>query len=402
MNKIYLVAAKRTAIGSFGGALKSVPAATLAAQAVKGALADANVRADIVDELIMGNVISAGQGMGPGRQAAIEAGIPATVPAYTVNMICGSGMKVVMDAAAHIKAGDANLVVACGGENMSRYPYLVSSDIRFGTKMGSLDLSDILIDDGLTDVFNQCHMGITAENVAEQVGVTREEQDAFALQSQLRAITAIESGRFLDEIVPLDVTVRRKINVFDTDEYPKADASAQGLSKMRAAFKKDGTVTAGNASGLNDGGSAIILASEEAVAQYNLKPIAELVRYAQSGIDPQVMGLGPVQAVALALAKADLKLQDIELLELNEAFAAQALGVMKQLCSEHDESLDALQQRTNVNGGAIALGHPLGASGNRIIVTLLHEMKKRGNKLGLAALCIGGGMGTAVVVKLTD
>lgn len=402
MSKVFLVSAKRTAIGSFGGTFKSVPASQLAAEAVKGVLADAQLSPADVDELIMGNVISAGQGMGPGRQAAISAGIPAATPAYTVNMICGSGMKVVMDGAAHIKAGDADIVLACGGENMSRYPYVVTSDIRFGTKMGNLELSDTLIDDGLTDVFNKYHMGITAENVAAKLAVTREEQDAFALQSQLRATSAIESGKFVDEIVPVEVTVRRKTKVVDTDEYPKADATAEGLAKMRPAFKKDGSVTAANASGLNDGGSAILLASEAAVKKHGLKPIAELVSYAQSGLDPAIMGLGPVPAIANALAKADLTLQDIELLELNEAFAAQALGVMKQLCSDHTESLENLTQRTNVNGGAIALGHPLGASGNRILVTLLHEMKKRGNKLGLASLCIGGGMGTAVIVKAID
>jgi len=402
MNKVYIVAAKRTAIGTFGGALKSVAAPELAAAAIKGVLSESGLAGENIDEVLMGNVIAAGQGMGPGRQAAIAAGIPVETPAYTVNMICGSGMKVVMDGAAHIKAGDAELVVACGGENMSRYPYVVTSDIRFGSKMGNLELSDSLITDGLTDVFNNYHMGITAENVAEKVGVSREEQDAFALQSQLRAVTAVESGRFTDEIVPVEVTVRRKTSVFSTDEYPKSDATAEGLAKMRAAFKKDGTVTAANASGLNDGGSAILLASEAAVAKYDLKPIAEVVSYAQAGIDPSVMGLGPVPAVAKALSKAQLSLQDIELLELNEAFAAQALGVMKQLSNDHDEPLAALVERTNVNGGAIALGHPLGASGNRIMVTLLHEMKKRGNKLGLASLCIGGGMGTAVVVKLLD
>jgi len=402
MSKVYIVAAKRTAIGTFGGALKSVAAPQLAAAAIKGVLTQANVDASAIDEVIMGNVIAAGQGMGPGRQAAIAAGIPVEVPAYTVNMICGSGMKVVMDGAAHIKAGDAELVVACGGENMSRYPYVVTSDIRFGSKMGNLELSDSLITDGLTDVFNDYHMGITAENVAEKIGVSREEQDKFALQSQLRAVSAVESGRFADEIVPVEVTVRRKTNTFETDEYPKADATSEGLAKMRAAFKKDGTVTAANASGLNDGGSAILLASEAAVAKYGLKPIAEILSYAQAGIDPSVMGLGPVPAVAKALSKANLSLQDIELLELNEAFAAQALGVMKQLCADHNETLEALVERTNVNGGAIALGHPLGASGNRILVTLLHEMKKRGNKLGLASLCIGGGMGTAVVIKSLD
>ena len=270
MSKVYIVAAKRTAIGTFGGALKSVAAPQLAAEAIKGVLSQANVDPSAIDEVIMGNVIAAGQGMGPGRQAAIAAGIPVEVPAYTVNMICGSGMKVVMDGAAHIKAGDAELVVACGGENMSRYPYVVTSDIRFGSKMGNLELSDSLITDGLTDVFNDYHMGITAENVAEKIGVSREEQDNFALQSQLRAVSAVESGRFSDEIVPVEVTVRRKTNTFETDEYPKADATSEGLAKMRAAFKKDGTVTAANASGLNDGGSAILLASEAAVAKYDL------------------------------------------------------------------------------------------------------------------------------------
>ncbi len=402
MNKVYLVSAKRTAIGSFGGSLKSVPAANLAAAAVNGVLAEANVNPEQLDELIMGNVISAGQGMGPGRQAAIAAGVPETIPAYTVNMICGSGMKVVMDAASRIKAGDADLVMACGGENMSRFPYIVTSDIRFGSKMGNLELADSLITDGLTDVFNNYHMGITAENIAEQVGVSREEQDAFALESQRRAVSAKEAGKFSDEIVPVDVTVRRKTTVVETDEYPRQDASLDSLAKMRAAFKKEGTVTAGNSSGVNDGGAAILVASQAAVDQHQLKPVAELVSYAQVGVDPTVMGLGPVPAIKEALAKANLEFSDIELLELNEAFAAQALGVMKQLCAEHDEDLDNLKQRTNVNGGAIALGHPLGASGNRIIVTLIHEMKKRGNKLGLASLCIGGGMGTAVIVKLLD
>ena len=271
MNKVYLVSAKRTAIGSFGGALKSVPAANLAAAAVKGALAEANVNPEQLDELIMGNVISAGQGMGPGRQAALAAGVPETTPAYTVNMICGSGMKVVMDATSRIKAGDADLVMACGGENMSRFPYIVTSDIRFGSKMGNLELSDSLITDGLTDVFNNYHMGITAENIAEQVGVSREEQDAFALESQRRAVSAIEAGKFSDEIVPVEVTVRRKTAVVATDEYPRQDASQESLAKMRAAFKKDGTVTAGNASGVNDGGAAILVASQTAVEQHQLK-----------------------------------------------------------------------------------------------------------------------------------
>lgn len=400
MTKVYIVAAKRTPIGSFNGSLKSVSASQLAAVAIKAALEEAKVDPVNLDEVIVGNVVGAGQGMGPGRQAALAAGVPKEVPAYSLNMVCGSGMKAVMDAAAHIKAGDAELVVAAGAENMSQIPFCVSSKVRDGQKMGNLEMADLLISDGLTDVFNNYHMGVTAENVVEKVGLSREQQDNFALASQQKAVSAIEQGKFADEIAPVEVTVRRKTNVIDTDEYPKADASMEGLAKLRPAFKKEGgSVTAGNASGINDGASAIIVASEAAVEKYGLTPIAEIMSYAQAGVAPEIMGLGPVPAVVKALDKAELKVGNIGLFEFNEAFAGQALGVLHELADELDTQVEDLSERSNVNGGAIALGHPLGASGNRIIVSLLHEMRRRGTEHGLATLCVGGGMGTAIVLK---
>ncbi|GAL02726.1 3-ketoacyl-CoA thiolase [Photobacterium aphoticum] len=360
MTKVYIVAAKRTPLGSFNGALKSVPAAQLAAVAIKGALADAKLDPANLDEVILGNVVGAGQGMGPGRQAAIYAGIPQEVPAYSLNMVCGSGMKAVMDAAAHIKAGDADLVVAAGAENMSQIPFCASSAIRDGQKMGSLELADLLISDGLTDVFNNYHMGVTAENVVEKVGLTREQQDNFALASQQKAVAAIEQGKFVDEIAPVEVVSRRETKVVDTDEYPKADASIEGLAKLRPAFKREGgSVTAGNASGINDGASAIIVASEAAVAKYGLTPLAEVESYAQAGVAPEVMGLGPVPAVIKALDKANLKLDEVGLFEFNEAFAGQALGVLHELADELNVKVEDIAERSNVNGGAIALGHPL-------------------------------------------
>ena len=399
MSKVFIVAAKRTALGSFGGSLAGVDAATLGATAIKGALAAAKVNPEHVDEVIVGNVISAGQGMGPGRQAAMQAGIPASVPAYTLNMICGSGMKTIMDGAAHIKAGDADIVVAAGMESMSNIPYLMPAKMRFGSKMGNMTMVDAMVNDGLTDVFNNYHMGMTAENIVEQFGLTREQQDTFAVGSQHKAVAAIAAGRFVDEIVPVEVKVRRQTQSFATDEYPKDNASVAGLAKLRPAFKADGSVTAANASGINDGAAAIILASEAAVEKYGLEPMAELIAYGQGGVDPQVMGLGPVPAIEQALKRADMSLEQMELLELNEAFAAQALGVMTNLTQAHNVDMDWFADKTNVNGGAIALGHPLGASGGRITVTLLHEMQKRGVDYGLASLCIGGGMGTALIVK---
>jgi len=399
MTKVYIVAAKRTPIGSFNGALKSVPPAQLAAVAIKGALAQANVDPAKIDEVILGNVVGAGQGMGPGRQAAIYAGIPEQVPAYSLNMVCGSGMKAVMDAAAHIKAGDAELIVAAGAESMSQIPFTVPASIRDGQKMGNLQLTDLLINDGLTDVFNQYHMGVTAENVVEKVGLTREQQDNFALASQQKAVVAIEQGKFAEEIVAVEVKERRETKTVDTDEYPKADATLEGLQKLRPAFKPEGSVTAGNASGINDGASAIIVASAAAVEKYGLTPLAEIESYAQAGVAPEVMGLGPVPAVMKALEKADLNIDSVGLFEFNEAFAGQALGVLHELADNLDTKVEDLAERSNVNGGAIALGHPLGASGNRIIVSLLHEMRRRGTEYGLATLCVGGGMGTAIVLK---
>lgn len=399
MTKVFIVAAKRTPIGSFNGVLKTVSAAQLAAVAIKGALAQGNVPVEAIDEVVVGNVIGAGQGMGPGRQAAIFAGIPNEVPAYSLNMVCGSGMKAVMDAAAHIKAGDAELVVAAGAECMSQIPFCASSKIRDGQKMGNLELTDLLVADGLTDAFNDYHMGVTAENVVVKVGLNREQQDNFALASQQKAIVAIEQGKFVDEITPVEVKSRRETKVIDTDEYPKSDASFEGLAKLRPAFKKEGSVTAGNASGINDGGSAIIVASEAAVEKYGLTPLAEIESYAQAGVAPELMGLGPVPAVIKALTKADLNIESVGLFEFNEAFAGQALGVLHEVAKELDTSVEDLAERSNVNGGAIALGHPLGASGNRIIVSLLHEMRRRNTEYGLATLCVGGGMGTAIVLK---
>ena len=401
MEKVFIVAAKRTALGSFTGSLKDTPAGKLAAVAIKGALASGNVPLDCVDEVILGNVVSAGLGMGIGRQAALYSDLPETVPAYSINMVCGSGMKAVMDGVSHIRCGDCELVVAAGVENMSQIPFAASGALRGGQKMGDISLKDLLINDGLTDAFNLCHMGVTAENVANLVGLSREEQDTYARDSQQKAIAAIEAGRFVDEIVPVEVMQRREKVIFDTDEYPKADCTLEGLAKLRPAFDREGTVTAGNASGLNDGASAIVLASESSVKRLGLAPLAEIVGYAQVGLDPKIMGLGPVGAVTQALKKANLSISDIDLFELNEAFAAQALGVIRQLADEHHVTPESIIEKANVNGGAIALGHPLGASGNRILVSLAHELIKREETYGVASLCIGGGMGIAVVLKRT-
>ncbi|MDN3611760.1 acetyl-CoA C-acetyltransferase [Vibrio ostreicida] len=399
MEKVYIVAAKRTPIGSFGGSLKDMSAGLLGSIAIKAALEQASLDADRVDEVIVGNVIGAGQGMGVGRQASLYAGIPDSVPAYSLNMVCGSGMKTVMDAVSHIRAGDASVVVAAGVEVMSQIPFSVPSTMRDGHKMGNLSLTDLLINDGLTDVYNQYHMGKTAENVAQMVGVSRAQQDEYALSSQMKAATAIEAGKFKDEIVAVEVKQRKETKVFDTDEYPKASATLAGLEKLRPAFEKEGTVTAGNASGINDGASAVIVVSESAVKAHGLKPLAEIVSYAQSGIDPKVMGLGPVEAVTQAVTKAGINLGDIDVYELNEAFAAQALGVIHKLAENHEVGVSSILDKANVNGGAIALGHPLGASGNRIIVSLVHELNRIQGDYGVASLCVGGGMGTAILIK---
>ncbi|MBN2252692.1 MAG: acetyl-CoA C-acetyltransferase [Kosmotogaceae bacterium] len=397
MKKVYIVGAKRTAIGTFGGTLKDVPAVDLGVTASKAAIDHSKVDAKNIEETIMGCILTANQGMGPGRQVSIGAGLPIESPGYSVNMLCGSGMKSTMIGAQDILLGETELVLTGGMENMSIAPYMLDK-ARFGYRMGSGTIVDHMIRDGLTDVFNDYHMGVTAENLAEKYGISRLEQDEFALESQKRAKEAIAAGRFKDEIVPVVIKGRKGDIVFDTDEHPR-DTNMEILGKLRPAFKKGGSVTAGNSSGINDGASATVLASEEAVEKYGLKPIAEIVSFAQAGVDPAIMGYGPVPAVEKALKKASIDIKAIDLIELNEAFASQSLSVLKGLTDIYGVSKEWLLERTNVNGGAIALGHPIGASGNRIIVTLLYEMEKRNLEFGLASLCIGGGMGTAVVVK---
>ena len=399
MNKVYVVSAKRSAIGSMLGALKDTTPAYIGGEVLKAALAAGNVSPEWLDEVIVGNVLPAGLGQGPGRQVALAAGVPVRIPAYSLNMVCGSGMKAVINAAASIQAGKADLIAAGGAEVMSGAPYLVSGKTRSGCKMGDMKMIDHMIFDALTDAYGGMHMGITAENVAERYGITRQMQDEFAIASQQKAIAAQDAGKFVDEIVPITVKQGKTEVVFAADEYINRKTTLEKLGTLRPAFKKDGSVTAGNASGINDGASFLILASEKAVKEHNLQPIAELIGCGQGGVEPDVMGLGPVPAIANALKDAGMKLSEMEVLELNEAFAAQSLGVVKLLAEQHDLTEDEIKARTNLNGGAIALGHPVGASGNRIIVTLLHELIHSGKEIGLASLCIGGGMGTAVILK---
>ncbi len=402
MSKVFITAAKRTPIASFQGSLKAVKPGDLGATVIKNIIEESKLDASKLDEVIMGNVLSAGQGQNVARQCSLGAGVPVEVPAYGINMVCGSGMKAVINAYESVLAGINNLVIAGGTESMSQAPYLVSANNRGGVKMGNQVMVDHLINDGLWDVYNNYHMGITAENIAAKHNLTREQQDEFAANSQQKAVEAIKEGRFEGEIVPVVVKTRKGEVVFDTDEYPKEGTTAEGIGKLRPAFKKDGTVTAANASGINDSASVCLVASEEAVKENGLKPLVEIVAVGQGGVDPSVMGLGPVPAIRQALKRANLELKDIDVLELNEAFAAQSLGVVTELSEEHGVAFDEILAKTNMNGGAIALGHPIGASGNRIIVTLINIMKKKGYKYGLASLCIGGGMGTAVIVKNVD
>lgn len=400
MSKVYIVAAKRTAVGSMLGSLKTLTASQMGAKVVEQLLADTKLDPKNVDEVIVGNVLSALLGQGIGRQVAIKAGIPDSVPAYSINMVCGSGMKAVINAYHSIKAGASHVVIAGGTESMTNAPFLIPSNVRGGVKMGDFKTVDHMINDALTDAYSNVHMGITAENIAEKYSITREQQDEFSIQSQQKAIAAVDSGKFKDEIVPLTIKERKNEFVFDTDEYPNRTTSLEKLATLRPAFKPEGTVTAGNASGINDGASFVMVADEEAVKKYNLKPLVEIISVGQGGVDPQLMGLGPVPAIGNALKSAGLSLDDMGLIELNEAFAAQSLGVIKELVDIHKVDRQKLLQKINVNGGAIALGHPVGASGNRIIVSLIYEMIKRHTDLGLASLCIGGGMGTAIVLKL--
>ncbi|HEM2722994.1 TPA: acetyl-CoA C-acetyltransferase [Streptococcus suis] len=389
MKKVAIVSAYRSAIGSFGGSLKDIEIADLGAQVLETALASKNIPADSVDEVIFGNVLSAGQGQNIARQIAIRAGIPQTASAYAVNKVCGSGLKSVLLAAQSIMLGDNDVVVAGGIEIMSQAPYL-SKTSRFGSKFGHITLEDSMLTDGLTDAFNDYHMGITAENVAEHYQVSRAEQDAFTYSSQEKAAKAIAEGRFVDEIVPIRLKNRKGETIFATDEYPRL-TPIEKLATLRPSFKKDGTVTAANASGINDGCAVLVLMSDEKASELNIQPLAYIEAYATSGLDPALMGLGPITASQKALQKLNKTVEDIDLFELNEAFAAQSIPVVKQL------GIDPA--KVNVNGGAIALGHPIGASGSRILVTLIHELIKQEEELGLCSLCIGGGQGISLIVS---
>ena len=417
MKDIYVVSCCRTAIGSFGGSLKDTPAADLGAVVIKEALSRANVKPEQVDEVMFGCILTAGLGQNVARQASLKAGVPTSVPAYTVGMVCGSGMKSVIEAGRTIAAGDADIVVAGGTENMSAAPYALPA-ARWGARMGDNKMMDTMIKDGLWDAYNNYHMGTTAENICDVWGITREELDEFAASSQNKAEAAIKAGKFEDEIVPVMIKKKKETLEFKVDEFPRAGVTAESIAKLRGAFpvgpegvedeivhtfeptqiheadakKHVQRVTAANASGINDGAAAIVLASAEAVEKYGLKPMAKLISWGQGGVDPKIMGVGPVPASRQAMEKAGLKIEDMDLVEANEAFAAQSIAVARELGFD--------MSKVNVNGGAIALGHPVGASGARIIVTLLHEMQKREDaKKGLATLCIGGGMGVATIFE---
>ncbi|MDH5160022.1 acetyl-CoA C-acetyltransferase [Heyndrickxia oleronia] len=390
--EVVIVSAVRTAIGSFNGTLKNTSATELGAIVIKSALEKAGVSGDQVDEIIMGNVLQAGLGQNPARQAAIKAGVPESVSSMTINKVCGSGLKAVHLATQAIVAGDADIIVAGGMENMSRAPYLLNQ-ARDGFKMGDQKLVDSMIQDGLWCAFNDYHMGITAENLCDKYQITRQEQDQFSSDSQSKAVKAIEAGKFQEEIIPIEIPQRRgEPIVFDTDEYPKKGTTPEKLAGLRPAFKKNGSVTAGNASGINDGAAAVVVMSRKKCEELGIKPLVTIKANASAGVDPSIMGIGPVAAVNKVLKKANLSLEEIHLIEANEAFAAQSIAV--------DRELNFNKDILNVNGGAIALGHPIGASGTRIFVTLIHEMLKRQAKTGLATLCIGGGQGVATIVEL--
>lgn len=386
MKRVFIISAVRTAIGSFCKSLSDVPAVELGSIVIKEAIKKAEILPQNVDQVIMGNALQAGLGQNPSRQSALKAGLPVNISAMTVNKVCGSGLKAVDLAFQAIKTQDAEIVVAGGMENMSRAPYIIEK-ARTGYKLGDGKLIDSMIHDGLWDVFNNYHMGIAGENLAERYSISRQAQDEFAFDSQQKCKKAMLDGKFKDEIVPVII---REI-IFETDEFPRYDTSIEKLSKLKPVFKENGTITAGNASGINDGAAAVVVASEDAVSRMSLKPMAEIISFGEAGLEPALMGLGPVPATEKALQKTGLSLDEIDLIEINEAFAAQVLAVSKIL------KLD--MKKVNVNGGAIALGHPIGASGARILVTLLHEMKKRSSKYGLATLCIGGGEGVAMIVK---
>lgn len=390
IQNVYLLGACRTAIGKMGGSLSTVPAVDLGAAVIREAVNRAGLKPEDVDHVYMGCVIQAGLGQNVARQASIKAGLPITTTAETLNAVCGSGLDAVNSAARMILSREADVVVAGGMENMSMAPYVLKQ-ARYGYRMGNAPMIDTMINDALWDAFDDCHMGMTAENICEQWNLTREELDAFALDSQQKAAKAIASGRFRAEIVPVEIKQKKQTVVFDTDEYPRAGTTMDSLAKLRPAFKSDGLVTAGNASGINDGAAAVVLVSEEKVKQLGLKPMAQWIGGALGGVDPAIMGIGPVESTKKLLQRLDLTIEDIDMIEANEAFAAQSIAVAREL--------QFPAEKLNVNGGAIALGHPVGASGCRILVTLLHEMQKRGANTGLATLCIGGGMGCSTIVR---
>lgn len=389
MSDIVIVSGTRTPVGAFAGGLSTVPAHYLGEKIISAALERAGVAVDEVSEVIMGQILTAAQGQNPARQASIGAGIPVETPAYGVNMLCGSGLKSVAMGCQAIRNGDSSIVVAGGQESMSQAPH--AAYLRSGAKMGAVEFVDTMLKDGLMDAFNGYHMGNTAENIAQQWQITREEQDRFATRSQNRASEAIKSGRFKDEITPITIKTRKGETTVENDEHPRSDVTVEGLSKLRPAFSKDGTVTAGNASGINDGAAAVVIMSEDEASRRNLTPMARIVSWAQAGVDPSIMGTGPIPASRKALERAGWSHEELDLVEANEAFAAQACAVNKDLGWDVD--------KVNVNGGAIALGHPIGASGARVLITLLYEMQKRDSKKGLATLCIGGGMGIAMCLS---
>ena len=391
MREVVIASAVRTAIGTFGGSLKDIPAVDLGALVIKEAVNRAGIKPELVNEVVMGNVIQAGLGQNVARQSAVKAGLPIEIPAMTINMVCGSGLRSVALAAQMIKAGDCDVVVAGGMENMSRAPYALETT-RWGQRMGDGKLVDTMIKDALSDAFNNYHMGVTAENIVKEWGLTREELDEFSLNSQLKAEKAIKEGKFKDEIVPVMVPQRKgEPKVFDTDEGPRFGSTMEGLARLKPCFIKDGKVTAGNSSGINDGAAAFVVMSAEKATELGVTPLVTIVSYGHKGLDPAIMGYGPFHATKAAMENANLTVEDMDLIEANEAFAAQSIAVAKDLHFD--------MSKVNVNGGAVALGHPVGASGARILVTLLHEMQRRDAKKGLATLCIGGGMGTAMIVE---
>lgn len=394
---VYIIDAKRTPLGSLGKTLANTPATDLAATVVKSLVEKNKINDEDIDQVIAGNALSGCIGQGPGRQVVIKAGLDESICGHVVSMVCGSGMKSVNDAYSIIKAEDAKLIIAGGMENMSLSPYAMPQ-ARAGMRLGDGKLIDTVVFDGLTDAFNGIHMGVTAENVARRYNITREMQDEFALKSQEKAIDAIKNGYFKEEIIPITIKSRREEIIFDTDEHPKS-TSLEKLASLATVFEKDGTVTAGNASGINDGASFMIVANDEMVEKYSFKPMAKILATAQAGLDPKVMGLGPAYAIEKLLAKTDLSIEDIDIFELNEAFASQSLGAVKKLAETYGVSEQSILDKTNVCGGAIALGHPVGCSGARIITTMLHQMKRLNKRYGVASLCIGGGMGIAILVE---